>query len=143
MAPAHCRREELGHAHYTGEYMRKLALVVTIAVFGVAQTPQQPRGIVDGKPVNQAELEALVNLVPEQQRAAIASSPEELLRYYGFVTRMAEMAEKAKLWEQSPYKEQLELGRKTVLAVAQIEQYSKNLNISNAEVDKYYEDHKA
>jgi parvulin-like peptidyl-prolyl isomerase len=122
--------------------MRKLVLAVAIVVFlAWAQTPEQPRGVVDGKPVNQAELEALINLVPEQQRAAIASSQEELLRYYGFVTRMAAMAEKTKLAEQSPYKEQLELGRKTVLAVAEIEQYSKNQNVTNAEVEKYYEDH--
>jgi foldase protein PrsA len=124
--------------------MRNLAWALTTAVFAVSsQTPEKPRGVVDGKPVSQAELETLINLVPEQQRAAISSSPEELLRYYGFVVRMATLAEKAKLAEQSPYKEQLELGRKTVLAVAEMEQYAKNLNITNAEVDKFYEDHKA
>jgi parvulin-like peptidyl-prolyl isomerase len=100
------------------------------------------RGTVDGKPVNQAQLEALINLVPEQQRGAIAGNTDELLRYYGFVCRMAEMAEKQKLGEMSPYKEQLELGRKTVLAVAAMSEYGKNLGIKSADVDKYYEEHK-
>ena len=131
--------------HYTGKYMRRLALAVMMAVYVLsAQAPDQGRGVVDGRRVTQAELETLLNLVPDQQqRAAIAASPEELLRYYGFVMRMAEMAEKEKLAEQSPYKEQLELGRKTVLAAAAVEHYGKNLNITNADVEKYYNEHKA
>jgi parvulin-like peptidyl-prolyl isomerase len=123
--------------------MRKLVLAAAMAVYMLsAQTPDPVRGMVDGKRVTQAELETLLNLVPDQaQRTALSANPDELLRYYGFVVRMAAMAEKAKLEEMSPYKEQLELGRKTVLAVAQMEQYARNLNISNAEVEKYYEDH--
>ena len=123
--------------------MRNFVLALTMAVFAVcAQAPDQVRGVVDGKPVNQAQLEALINLVPEQQRGAIATNQEELLRYYGFVSRMAEMAEKQKLGEMSPYKEQLELGRKTVMAVAAMSEYSRNLGITTADVEKYYEDHK-
>src|SRR5690242_10259088 len=122
--------------------MRKMAFIAALATLcGFAQAPDQARGIVDGKPVNQAQLEALINLVPEQARAGITSNQDELLRYYGFVARMAELAEKQKLADQSPYKEQLELGRKTVLAVAEMAEYSKNLNIPNAEVEKYYNDH--
>jgi parvulin-like peptidyl-prolyl isomerase len=123
--------------------MRSFVVSVLMAATCVfAQAPEMVRGTVDGKPVNQAQLEALINLVPEQARAGITGNQDELLRYYGFVSRMAEMAEKSKLWEQTPYKEQLELGRKTVLAVAQMAEYSKNLNIPAAEVDKYYADHK-
>jgi foldase protein PrsA len=124
--------------------MRKLLVTLAAAAGCVfAQGADEVvRGTVDGKPVNQAQLEALINLVPEQARAGLTTNQDELLRYYGFVTRMAEIAEKAKLWEQSPYKEQLELGRKTVLAVAEMAEYSKNLNVTNADVEKYYEDHK-
>ncbi|HTS61986.1 MAG TPA: peptidylprolyl isomerase [Candidatus Acidoferrales bacterium] len=123
--------------------MRNFVLTLSVAVLPLcAQAPDQARGTVDGKPVNQAQLEALINLVPEQQRGAIAGNQEELLRYYGFVTRMAEMAEKQKLGELSPYKEQLELGRKTVLAVAEMSEFGKNLGISNADVEKYYDEHK-
>ena len=107
-----------------------------------AQAPDQKRGVVDGRPVNQAQLEALINLVPEQARGGIVGNPEELLRYYGFITRMTELADKAHLAEQSPYKEQLELGRKTVLAVAMMAEYSKTMDIPTAEVDKYYQAHK-
>ena len=121
--------------------MRNFVFLVAVAA-PCLFAQEQVRGMVDGKPVNQAQLEALISLVPEQVRGAIAGNEQELLRYYGFVTRMAEMAEKAKLFEQSPYKEQLELGRKTVMAVAEMAEYSKNLNISTADVEKYYEEHK-
>ena len=106
------------------------------------QTPELVRGTVDGKPVTQAQLEALINLVPEQVRGAITGNEEELLRYYGFVTRMAEMAEKAKLGEMSPYKEQLDVGRKSVMAVAEMSEYNKTLNITAADAEKYFQDHK-
>ena len=106
------------------------------------QTPALVRGTVDGKPVTQAQLEALINLVPEQVRGAITGNEEELLRYYGFVTRMAEMAEKAKLGEMSPYKEQLDVGRKSVMAVAEMSEYNKTLNITAADAEKYFQDHK-
>jgi parvulin-like peptidyl-prolyl isomerase len=122
--------------------MRNLALVITITVGSVwGQSPDLIRGTVDGKPVNQAQMEALIGLVPEQLRGAIAGSEQELLRYYGYISRMAEMADKAKLADQSPYKEQLELGRKSVLAAAMIAERSKDLNVTNADVDKYYKDH--
>jgi parvulin-like peptidyl-prolyl isomerase len=100
------------------------------------------RGTVDGKPVTQAQLEALIGQIPEQQKNAISGNPEELLRYYGFISRLAEMAEKAKLFEQSPYKEQLDLHRKTVLAAAMASEHGKDLNVSTADVEKYYEEHK-
>jgi parvulin-like peptidyl-prolyl isomerase len=116
-------------------------LAPLLALCASAQTPDLTRGTVDGKPVNQAQLEALINLVPEQARAGIATNQEELLRYYGFVTRMAEIAEKDNLAQLSPYKEQLELGRKTVLAVAAMSEHSKQLGITDAEVEKYYNDH--
>jgi parvulin-like peptidyl-prolyl isomerase len=65
-----------------------------------------------------------------------------MLRYYGFVSRMADMAEKAKLAEQSPYKEQLEVGRKMVMAVAMMAEYTKTHEVEPGEVDKYFQEHK-
>jgi parvulin-like peptidyl-prolyl isomerase len=99
------------------------------------------RAKVNGKPVTQAQLEALIALIPPEQRPAIAGNPDELLRYYGFVSRMAEMAEQSKLAEQSPYKEQLELSRKSVLAQAEMETHERGSQISNAEVEQYYNAH--
>ena len=100
------------------------------------------RGTVDGKPVTQAQLEALINLVPPEQRGPLSADPQEMLRFYGFIMRMSEMADKEKLAEQSPYKEQLELGRKFVMAMAEMAEHGKGNMPSTAEVEKYYEAHK-
>lgn len=55
---------------------------------------------------------------------------------------MASKGESEKLFEQSPYKEKLELARKQVLADAVMEQFDKNLDIPDAELKEYYEKHK-
>jgi len=57
----------------------------------------KPWRALDGKPVTQSQLEALIELVPQDQRPAMTGDPDELLRFYGFIMRMAEFAEKEKL----------------------------------------------
>src|SRR5262249_3551856 len=47
-----------------------------------------------------------------------------------------------KLGDESPYKEQLELGRKFVMAMAAMSEKGKDLNVPQAELEKYYEAHK-
>jgi len=85
--------------------MYKLAIVMALGAPMWAQ--EMVRGTVDGKPVTQAQLETLLELVPAEQRGPLSADPEELLRFYGFVMRMSEIAEKDKLAQQSPWKEQL------------------------------------
>jgi parvulin-like peptidyl-prolyl isomerase len=121
--------------------MKKLVIAMALAAPLVC-AQEMVRGTVDGKPVTQALLEELTKLVPPEQRQAIAGNLEELMRYYGFVSRMTEQAEKEKLFEQSPYKERLELARKQILAEAMMTEKGKDLNVSTAEIAKYYEAHK-
>lgn len=61
----------------------------------------------NGKTVSQADLDAILKLAPAELRPAITKNPQELLRYYGFVQRLAEMAEKEGLANQSPLRERL------------------------------------
>ena len=121
--------------------MRNFVVAGALAVCSLS-AQDMVRGTVDGKPVTQAQLETLLNLVPKEQQGPLSADPQELLRFYGFVMRMSELAEKDKLAEQSPYKEQLELGRKWVLTLAEMAEHGKGNTISNAEVEKYYEGHK-
>lgn len=120
--------------------MYKLAIVMALGAPMWAQ--EMVRGTVDGKPVTQAQLETLLELVPAEQRGPLSADPEELLRFYGFVMRMSEIAEKDKLAQQSPWKEQLELGRRWVLTLAEMSEHGKGSMPSSAEVEKYYEAHK-
>ena len=55
---------------------------------------------------------------------------------------MADIAEQGKLAELSPYKEQLEMSRKSVLATAEMAEHEKGTQVPTAELEKYYEAHK-
>jgi parvulin-like peptidyl-prolyl isomerase len=121
--------------------MRNLVILTALsASFVCAQ--EMVRGTVDGKPVTQAELETLLNLVPAEQRGPLQSDPQELLRFYGFVVRMSNLADKEKLAEQSPYKEQLELGRRWVLSLAEMSEHGKGQMPTDVELQAYYDAHK-
>src|SRR4051794_31844588 len=80
-----------------------------------------PTATVNGKPVTKAELDAILKLAPVELQAVLAKDPNALLQYYGLVDRVSEMAEKSKLAEQSPIKEQLLLARKQILTNASYE----------------------
>jgi len=116
-------------------YLRRCTFLLILAVCaGAAQT-----AVVNGKTVSLADLQNLAEALPQQLR----DKPDEVFRYYGFVDRMAAKGEAAKLAEQSPYKEQLELARKQVMAQAAMDRFYKDLTIPEDELKKYYEDHKA
>lgn len=121
--------------------MRNLVIVMALAAPLVC-AQEMVRGTVNGKPVSQAMLEELSRTVPAEQKTALANDPVELLRYYAFIIRMAELSEKQKLFEQSPYKERLELARQQILGDAMMTEKGKDLNVSAAQVEKYYEGHK-
>src|SRR5579872_5588168 len=102
-------------------YPRRILTLLILAAAGAYGQADEPHAVVNGKPVSMSDLEGLVGAMPPQLRG----NPEELFRYYGVLDRLAAKAEAAKLFEQSPYKEQLELQRKQVMAQAQMNQFYK------------------
>jgi hypothetical protein len=116
--------------------MRTFALLL----FAVALDAQTV-AIVNGKPVDEAELQAFKASLPPQM-AAIAGSQESLLRYYGFVNRMAELAEKEGLASRSPYKEQLALQRKQILSQAMATEYGRDTPVTPEDEQKFYDAHR-
>jgi parvulin-like peptidyl-prolyl isomerase len=113
-------------------------VLLFLAAFWAQAQPDEPRAVVNGKPVSLSELEPLFGSLPPELR----SNPEQIFLYYGFLDRMAAKGEAAKLFEQSPYKEQILLARKQVLAQAAMDQFTNDLDISDAELKEYYEKHK-
>jgi hypothetical protein len=102
----------------------------------------QTVAIVNGKPVTAAQLESLKANLPAEVGPMVARDPDELLRYYGFMSRMAELAEKEGLAERSPFKEQLDLQRKSVMAQAIMSAHGTSDPVTEAELAHYYEAHK-
>jgi len=106
-----------------------------------AQGLPENHAIVNGKPVTMSQLESLLGPAPPELRTKVMQNPDELFQYYGFMDRLAALAEAAKLEEESPYKEQIELSRKQVLAQAAMENYYKSQKISPADERQYYDQH--
>jgi hypothetical protein len=117
--------------------------MMRILVFLLAGAALHAQAIatVNGKPVTQAELDTFKSTLPPQM-TAIAGSTPSLLRYYGFVNRMAELAEKAGLAEKSPYKEQLALQRTLTLSQAMGTEYGRDVPVTAEDEQKFYDQHK-
>jgi parvulin-like peptidyl-prolyl isomerase len=115
----------------------KLLLLVACIVGGLsAQT-----ATVNGKPVSQGELDALLKFAPAELRSVLTKDPSELLRYYGLVDRMAEIAEKDNLPGESPLKEQLALARKQILTNAVYERFFTEHPSTPESEQKFYAAH--
>jgi parvulin-like peptidyl-prolyl isomerase len=116
--------------------MRALAVL-----FSALALHAQTVAVVNGKPVTESELEAFKATIPPELRV-VMRNPDSLLRYYGFISRMAELAEKSGLADRSPYKEQLAIQRKMLLGQAMQTDYGRDVPITPADEQKYFEQHK-
>jgi peptidyl-prolyl cis-trans isomerase C len=121
---------------------RQILIVVMASVMASAAAFAQTVAIVNGKPVTAAQVEALKASLPPELAMMVGRDPDELLRYYGYMSRMAELAEKEGLGERSPYKEQLDLHRKDVLGRAMMAEYRKSDPATEEELTSYYDRHK-
>ncbi len=116
--------------------MRVLFFVLTAFATLQAQTI----AIVNGKAVTQAELDAFKQTQDPRQLAAMAG--DNLLRFYGLVSRMAELAEKSGFAERSPYKEQLALQRTLLLSQAIGAEYGRDVPLTPEDEQRFYDAHK-
>ncbi|MEK7750898.1 MAG: peptidylprolyl isomerase [Acidobacteriota bacterium] len=132
--------------------MRKI-LCLPILLGGClwAQTPADPMkvppetviGIVDGVKVTAAELQHVVTSSAPALQETLKKNPMELLRYYGFIQRLAGLAEAAKLDQQSPQRERLRLIRMQILAEGQLTEGYSQLEVLPDEQRKYYDDNRS
>jgi parvulin-like peptidyl-prolyl isomerase len=111
-----------------------------LLLFSAAALHAQTVAVVNGKPVDAAELQAFQAGLPPMP--GLTANPDNLLRYYGLVSRMAELAEKSGVANQSPHKEQLAAQRKLLLFQAMTTEYGRDLPITPEDEQKYYDQHK-
>ncbi len=104
--------------------------------------PETVIGIVDGAKVTAGELQYLVSTSMAQLQETLKKNPMELLRYYGFAKRLADLAEAAKLDREYPQNERLRINRMQILAEAQLNAGYAQLDVMADEQRKYYDDNK-
>lgn len=101
--------------------------------------PDEVIATVDGKPFTQLDLQLLLVTMSKTQQDAVRSNPVEALRMYGWLKKMAELAEKEGLHKESPYEQRIEMGRLTVLSEAIIQRQEQNDVLPPETLKGYYE----
>ena len=132
--------------------MRKI-LCLSILLGGRlwAQTPADPAnvppetviGIVDGVKVTAADLQQVMTSSAPALQETLKKNPMELLRYYGFIQRLAGLAESAKLDQRSPQRERLRITRMQILAEGQLDAGYSQFEVLPEEQRKYYDDNRS
>jgi peptidyl-prolyl cis-trans isomerase C len=117
-------------------------LPVTILTLTFAFAQSEPKAKVNGKPITEAEIEVLTKLAPAEIQPLIAKDPQEILRWYGLMDRLAELAEKQKLTEDAAVRAQLDLARKQSLASALSDRVLA-APVTPEEQEKFYNENKA
>ncbi|MCS6953373.1 MAG: peptidylprolyl isomerase [Bryobacterales bacterium] len=128
------------------------ALLSAVAAFSqtASQTPTEKPvapdtvvAIVDGRKVTAGDLEVVLRAVAPATRQVARRSSLQFLQQYGLLRRLAEMAEKNRLHERSPLREQLEYNRMLAMAQAQLNEAQNQITVSPEEARQHYEAHKA
>jgi peptidyl-prolyl cis-trans isomerase C len=104
--------------------------------------PDRVIATVDGDKVTAGDLQMFLRDYPPQAQQAALKNPRQILEGYGVMKRLLAEAEKAKLDQQSPFKEQLHHLRMQVLAQARFNQRVTEIQIPAEEVKKSYEANK-
>lgn len=101
--------------------------------------PNEVIATVDGKPFTQMELQMLLVTMTKAQQDAVRSNPVEALRMYGWLKKMATLAEKEGLDKESPFQQRIEMNRLTILSEAIIQRQEQNDVLPPETLKGYYE----
>lgn len=101
--------------------------------------PNEVIATVDGKPFTQMELQMLLVTMSKAQQDAVRSNPVEALRMYGWLKKMANLAEKEGLDKESPFQQRIEMNRLTILSEAMIQRQEQNDVLPPESLKGYYE----
>ena len=97
--------------------------------------------VVEGHKYTAEDLQKLLSVLSPQAQQAFAKDHKEFARWLGGLIHLSRMAEEAKLDQQSPVKEQLELNRMSMLMNAEVNDKHKHIVVSDEDRKKYFEDH--
>lgn len=102
--------------------------------------PGRVVAMLEGEKVTAADVEAYLGAMEEKLRANLRDTPEEMLRGIGFMRRMTKLAEKQKVDQAAPFRQQLELTRLQALTNALMQAEEQAVTVSDAEVKQAYKD---
>lgn len=122
-----------------------LVLSVSSTVWGQTPSAIAPDTVVatiDEKPVTAKELTAILRANPPEAQKGFLKDGKGFIERLALMRKLADMAEKAHLDQQSPQKETLELFRMQTLANAQVVAATDAIPVPGEEQKKFYEANK-
>jgi parvulin-like peptidyl-prolyl isomerase len=96
----------------------------------------------DGRKVTIGELNSFLAAMPPNMQQAARRDRRAFVQQFALMNRLSEMAEKAKLDQQSPTREALAFNRMYLLMNAQIHETLTTINVAPAEVQSFYDENK-
>lgn len=107
----------------------------------VAVAPDTVVAEIDGKKYTAADADKILQMLPAQMQMAVRKEPSRALGYVIMMRYLAAEAEKQKLDQQSPLKEQLEYNRMGALMQAEINQVRNfDVKVEPSDEEKFYKD---
>ncbi len=85
----------------------------------------------------------MISAMNPQMRQVALRQPRQVLDQFALFQKIASEAEKAKLDEQSPYREQIADARRQILVNAQVNAATSQVEVSSADQKKFYDGNKA
>jgi parvulin-like peptidyl-prolyl isomerase len=104
--------------------------------------PETVLATFDGKKLTAGELQKLFTVLPPQNQQAAMRDPKAFVQQYALMRKLAELAEQAKLDQESPAKEAIEFNRTYILSNAQMTKIAQDIDIPAAEYEKAYQANK-
>ena len=128
--------------------MKSIAICILLGPLSLwAQTPApiSPETVVariGGQPVTAGQLRAITQIIPTQAQKNLLKDGKTLVDYVAFMRKLASMAEKAHLDQQSPIKETLEAQRTLTMATAEFAAAQDSIPVSGDDQKQFYQANK-
>jgi peptidyl-prolyl cis-trans isomerase C len=128
--------------------MKSIAIFIVLGSLSVwAQGPADipPETVVahiQGQPVTAGQLRAITQIIPTEAQKNLLKDGKTLVDYVAFMQKLAGMAEKAHLDQQSPIKETLAAQRMLTMATAEFAGLQDSIAVPGEEQKKFYQANK-
>jgi len=125
--------------------MKSIAIFILLGSLSLwAQGPADipPETVVahiQGQPVTAGQLRAITQIIPTEAQKNLLKDGKTLVDYVAFMQKLAGMAEKAHLDQQSPIKETLAAQRMLTMATAEFGAIQDSITVSGDEQKKFYQ----
>ncbi|HSP70299.1 MAG TPA: peptidylprolyl isomerase [Bryobacteraceae bacterium] len=127
--------------------MKRFLLTATLTIPLWAQAPAidpaKVVAVIAGKDITVADVEKMLAAFNPQDLQMFQANPQLALSQYFLFIHLADEADKARLLEKSPYKEQFELLKIQLLRQARLNEENNTFTVTPEMIESYYKEHSA